>query len=354
MSDTSAATIAAPRRQPLDATAPRINPPGRPKPVYADRVKYDAKNYHNIEEPEYKLFKREYTKFEVATRAELLKEGLSFEPVPFGRAEPLWLNEVAPFNELRRDLHGRMYCSRKRNNPVSMLSEYLQGMDGVGYDSIKFDAVVVPMPDDLASLFADASCNMGQLLERDNFVCMMQMAGDGELGRKLYPAAMAWVWAMKKQTWNPDGPTVTENYRAFMEQRILETGYERLSLIEEHMNYVAIGRGRDAGEMCYDMYRLAQVRNYQWSRATSECYNLPPPSFYAPNDRLWPRSTPPRGCATESALDDEFALPIELVGAESLTWYCRKVISTGATCEVPPRDDKLIDTLRKAASRRDE
>ena len=26
--------------------------------------------------------------------------------------------------------------------------------------------------------------------------------------------------------------------------------------------------------MCYDMYRLAQVRNYQWSRATSECYNL--------------------------------------------------------------------------------
>ena len=352
MSDTSATTIAAPRRQPLDGTATRISPPGRPKPVYADRVKYDAKNYY-IDEPEYKLFKRDYTKFEVAARAELLKEGLSFEPVPFGRAEPLWLNEVAPFNERRRDL-GRMYCSRKRNNPVSMLSEYLQGMVGVGASSYKFDAVVVPMPDDLASLFADASCNMGQLLERDNFVCMMQMAGDGELGRKLYPAAMAWVWAMKKQTSNPEGPTATENYRAFMEQRILETGYERQLLIEHHMNYVAMGRGRDAGELCYDTYRLAQVRNYQWSRATSECYNLPPPSFYAPS---WPGGNdpaPPRGCATESALDDEFALPIELVGAESLTWYCRKVISTGATCEVPPRDDKLIDTLRKAASRRDE
>ena len=90
-----------------------------------------------------------------------------------------------------------------------MLSEYLQGMDGEGrsLDSIKFDAVVVPMPDDLASLFADASCNMGQLLERDNFVCMMQMAGDGELGHEVVgQVAMAWVWAMKKQTWNPDGP----------------------------------------------------------------------------------------------------------------------------------------------------
>ena len=131
---------------------------------------------------------------------------------------------------------------------------------------------------------------------------MMQMAGDGELGRKLYPAAMAWVWAMKKQTWNPEGPTATENYRAFMEQRILETGYERQLLIEHHMNYVAMGRGRDAGELCYDTYRLAQVRNYQWSRATSECYNLPPPSFYAPS---WPGGNdpaPPRGCATESAL----------------------------------------------------
>ena len=78
---------------------------------------------------------------------------------------------------------------------------------------------------------------------------------------------------------------------------------------------------------------------------------------YRPLASSWPGGNdpaPPRGCATESALDDEFALPIELVGAESLTWYCRKVISTGATCEVPPRDDKLIDTLRKAASRRDE
>ena len=72
---------------------------------------------------------------------------------------------------------------------------------------------------------------------------------------------------------------------------------------------------------------------------------------YRPLASSWPGGNdpaPPRGCAIESAL------PIELVGEESLTWYCRKVISTGATCEVPPRDDKLIDTLRKAASRRDE
>ena len=72
---------------------------------------------------------------------------------------------------------------------------------------------------------------------------------------------------------------------------------------------------------------------------------------YRPLASSWPGGNdpaPPRGCAIESAL------PIELVGEESLTWYCRKVISTGATCQVPPRDDKLIDTLRKAASRRED
>ena len=43
-------------------------------------------------------------------------DGLSFEPVPFGRAEPLWLNEVAPFNERRRDL-GRMTTTYNLGSP---------------------------------------------------------------------------------------------------------------------------------------------------------------------------------------------------------------------------------------------
>ena len=352
MSDTSAATIPSPRRQPLDATAPRINPPGRPKPVYADRVKYDAKN-HEEDYSDYKRFKRAYIKFQVTSNAELLKQGLTFEPMPFGRAERLWLRTICPPRDIVEaqppalNIYGEeMHCRgiRYADFAVFWLSDALV--------SRKCGAVM-PTTDDLTSIFPEPNITMEDL-KYGEFVRMMCRARDGALGQKLYKVAMSWIWAMMKQLNDPDGPTATENYRAFMEQRILETWYERQMLIEEHMNYVAMGRGRDAGELCYDTYRLAQVRNYQWSRATSECYNLPPPSFYAPNDRLWPRSTPPRGCATESALDDEFALPIELVGAESLTWYCRKVISTGATCEVPPRDDKLIDTLRKAASRRDE
>ena len=59
----------------------------------------------------------------------------------------------------------------------------------------------------------------------DNFVCMMQMAPRARLARQ----ATSGVGLGDEEADLRDGPTVTENYRAFMEQR---PRTRRRSLIE--------------------------------------------------------------------------------------------------------------------------
>ena len=67
------------------------------------------------------------------------------------------------------------------------------------------------MPSDLRVLFAEDVITLASLLDKEFFVGMMRSAGSGSFSEALYSTAMAWVWAMLKLDFDPEGTPETEN-----------------------------------------------------------------------------------------------------------------------------------------------
>ena len=88
--------------------------------------------------------------------------------------------------------------------PISRMSDSISQPRAIPLDDGQ-------MPSDLRVLFAEDVITLASLLDKEFFVGMMRSAGNGGFSESLYSTAMAWVWAMLKLDFDPEGTPETEN-----------------------------------------------------------------------------------------------------------------------------------------------
>ena len=106
------------------------------------------------------------------------------------------------------------------------------------------------MPPALKVLFAEETVTLASLLGKKFFVDMMLSAGSGTFGPKLYNTAMAWVWAMLKLDFDPEGtPATLDSTKHAQEQRPLAYTIKLTTKICREIIRKEFG---DAGVAIYD------------------------------------------------------------------------------------------------------
>ena len=111
------------------------------------------------------------------------------------------------------------------------------------------------MPPALKVLFAEETVTLASLLGKKFFVDMMLSAGSGTFGPKLYDTAMAWVWAMLKLDFDPEGtPATLDSTKHAQEQRPLAYTIKLTTKICREIIRKEFG---DAGVAIYDSAMIA-------------------------------------------------------------------------------------------------
>ena len=116
------------------------------------------------------------------------------------------------------------------------------------------------MPPALKVLFAEETVTLASLLGKKFFVDMMLSAGSGTFGPKLYNTAMAWVWAMLKLDFDPEGtPATLDSTKHAQEQRPLAWTIKLTTKICREIIRKEFG---DAGVAIYDETHSSVAAQY--------------------------------------------------------------------------------------------
>lgn len=116
------------------------------------------------------------------------------------------------------------------------------------------------MPPALRVLFAEETVTLASLLGKKFFVDMMLSAGSGTFGPKLYNTAMAWVWAMLKLDFDPEGtPATLDSTKHAQEQRPLAWTIKLTTKICREIIRKEFG---DAGVAIYDETHSSVAAQY--------------------------------------------------------------------------------------------
>ncbi len=162
--------------------------------------------------------KMAYTVYEADVRGAINSEDLSFEKNDFKEAEKTWVENID--HELP-----------VKSLPISRMSDSTiiggYALSGANFESclVGIPGPPIPIPKDcqmtpqLRVLFAEETVTLASLLDKHFFVNMILSTGSGTFGPKLYATAMAWVWAMLKLDFDPEGTPVAEDKtKHFQEQ----------------------------------------------------------------------------------------------------------------------------------------
>ena len=180
-----------------------------------------------------------YYAFEADVRKTLAAEDLTVE-CDFDMAEAKWVRSID--HELP-----------VKSLPISKMSDSIIISVEVG------TCLGLPdggqMPPALKVLFAEETVTLASLLGKKFFVDMMLSAGSGTFGPKLYDTAMAWVWAMLKLDFDPEGTPATEDSsKHAQEQRPLAWTIKLTTKICREIIRKEFG---DAGVAIYDSAMIA-------------------------------------------------------------------------------------------------
>ena len=180
-----------------------------------------------------------YYAFEADVRKTLAAEDLTVE-CDFDMAEAKWVRSID--HELP-----------VKSLPISKMSDSIIISVEVG------TCLGLPdggqMPPALKVLFAEETVTLASLLGKEFFVKMMLSAGTGTFGPKLYDTAMAWVWAMLKLDFDPEGTPATEDSsKHAQEQRPLAWTIKLTTKICREIIRKEFG---DAGVAIYDSAMIA-------------------------------------------------------------------------------------------------
>ena len=155
-----------------------------------------------------------YYAYEADVRGALASEDLTVE-CDFDVAEATWVRTID--HELP-----------VKSLPISSMSDSIIIGGGGSFESclVGLPGPPIPIPKDdgqmppqLRVLFAEETVTLASLLDKEFFVGMILSAGSGTFGPKLYATAMAWVWAMLKLDFDPEGTPVAEDKtKHFQEQ----------------------------------------------------------------------------------------------------------------------------------------
>ena len=151
---------------------------------------------------------RVYTAYERDLRERLAEEDLLSIKCEFDAAEYLWVRTIDHALPAKSLAISRMSDSIDRDLRSSGI-----------YHSPRPPRDDGQMPADLRILFAEETVTLASLFDMHFFTGMMRCAGKGRFGCALYLTAMAWVWAMFKLDFDPDGtPREENNGKHVMEQ----------------------------------------------------------------------------------------------------------------------------------------
>ena len=180
-----------------------------------------------------------YYAFEADVRKTLAAEDLTVE-CDFDMAEAKWVRSID--HELP-----------VKSLPISKMSDSIIISVEVG------TCLGLPdggqMPPALKVLFAEETVTLASLLGKKFFVDMMLSAGSGTFGPKLYDTAMAWVWAMLKLDFDPEGtPATLDSTKHAQEQRPLAWTIKLTTKICREIIRKEFG---DAGVAIYDSAMIA-------------------------------------------------------------------------------------------------
>ena len=185
-----------------------------------------------------------YYAFEADVRKTLAAEDLTVE-CDFDMAEAKWVRSID--HELP-----------VKSLPISKMSDSIIISVEVG------TCLGLPdggqMPPALKVLFAEETVTLASLLGKKFFVDMMLSAGTGTFSAKLYNTAMAWVWAMLKLDFDPDGtPATLDSTKHAQEQRPLAWTIKLTTKICREIIRKEFG---DAGVAIYDETHSSVAAQY--------------------------------------------------------------------------------------------
>ena len=153
-----------------------------------------------------------YNAYERDVRAALAKEDLLSIKCDFDGAETFWVHTIDHALPTKSLAISRMSDSIDRDLRSSGI-----------YRSPRRPRDDGQMPADLRVLFAEETITLASLFDMHFFTGMMRCAGKGRFGCALYLTAMAWVWAMFKLDFDPDGtPKEEDKGKHVMEQTRFE------------------------------------------------------------------------------------------------------------------------------------
>ena len=153
--------------------------------------------------------------------------------------------------------------------PISSMSDSIIIGGGGSFESclVGLPGPPIPIPKDdgqmppqLKVLFAEETVTLASLLGKQFFVDMMLSAGSGTFGPKLYNTAMAWVWAMLKLDFDPEGtPATLDSTKHAQEQRPLAYTIKLTTKICREIIRKEFG---DAGVAIYDETHSSVAAQY--------------------------------------------------------------------------------------------
>ena len=158
-----------------------------------------------------------YTTYEADVRGALASEDLEFE-CDFKAAEKTWVENIDHELPVKSIPISRMSDSTIIGGGALKCADFESCLVGVPGPPIPIPKDC-QMPPQLRVLFAEETVTLASLLDKNFFVNMILSAGSGTFGPKLYATAMAWVWAMLKLDFDPEGTPVAEDKtKHFQEQ----------------------------------------------------------------------------------------------------------------------------------------
>lgn len=204
-------------------------------PSYMVKVKSPYAQHHEA-----------YTAYEVEVRKALAAEDVSFNICKFEAAATKWVGTIKHALPVKSLPISRMSDSivDPCNASCNAFEKHLPPLPGVPKDEVK-------TPADLKVLFAEEIVTLASLLDKEFFVSMMRSAGNGKFGLALYPTAMAWVWALLKLDFDPEGtPFAEDRTKHLQEQDRFSDKSKKLSM-QMCREIVRKEGGDEAAEMWY-------------------------------------------------------------------------------------------------------
>ena len=199
----------------------------------------------NVKSP-YAQHHEAYTAYEVEVRKALAAEDVSFNICKFEKAATKWVETIDHALPVKSLPISRMSDSivDPCNASCNLFEKHLPPLPGVPKDDGK-------TPVDLQVLFAEEIVTLASLLDKEFFVSMMRSAGNGTFGKALYSTATAWVWALLKLDFDPEGtPFAEDKTKHFQEQdRFLDKNKKLTNKICREIIRKEFG---DAGVAIYD------------------------------------------------------------------------------------------------------